>query len=72
MICRRTLCDNFDVIVCKIEMHRLFSEKKFDYPVIKIHNMLDANKLFFKVHFMFMIKVQVGVCSVCYITGNCT
>ena len=35
----------------------------------------DAGKLLkvhFKVHFKFKLKVELEVCNVCYITGNCS
>ena len=38
--CRRTSCDTFNIIFCKIEMHHLFLvEEKIHYPVIKILKM---------------------------------
>ena len=41
-----------------------------DPPNVTTH-LTDASKLF-KVHFMFKLKVGLEVCSVCYITGNCS
>ena len=73
--CRRTSCDAFDVIFSKIKMQRLFlldeilltSNKD---PQNVPNRLKDAGKLL-KVHFMFKLKVELEVCSVCYITGNC-
>ena len=35
------------------------------------NRLIDASK-FLKVHFMFKLKVELEVCSVYYITGNCS
>ena len=43
-----------------------------NYDPQKVANCLkDAGKLL-KVHFMFKLKVELEVCSVCYITGYCS
>ena len=40
-------------------------------PQTVANHLTDASKLL-KVHFMFKLKVELEVCSVCYITGNCS
>ena len=35
------------------------------------NHLKDASKLL-KVHYMFKLKVELEVCSVCYIAGNCS
>ena len=36
-----------------------------------VNRLKDAGTLL-KVHFMFKLKVELEVCSVCYVTGNCS
>ena len=72
---RRTSCDAFDVIFCKIKMHRLFSLDEIPLPSNTdpqnvAYCLKNVCKLL-KVHFMFKLKVELEVCRVFYIPGNC-
>ena len=37
-----------------------------------VANRLKDAGMLLKVHFMFKLKVELEVCSVCYVTGNCS
>ena len=73
-VCRRKSCDAFDVIICKIEMHCLFSVKKdsisLSFRSVKCHLTHKGCKSLVYVHFMFHFKVQVEVYGICFITSN--
>ena len=73
-----------NVAACRVTLLTLFSAKSkctVSFPLMKIpltsnkdpqnvaNRQKDAGKLL-KVHFMFKLKVNIEVCSVCYITGN--
>ena len=75
-----------DVAARRVTLLTLFSVKSkctVSFRLMKIplisskdpHNndnrLKDADKLL-KVHFKFKLKVELEVCSVCYITGNCS
>ena len=68
--CRRTSCDAFDVIFSKIQMMKIPLTSNKDLQNVA-NRLKDAGKLL-KVHRMFKLKVELEVCSVCYITGNCS
>ena len=73
--CRRTSCDAFDFIFSKPKCTVSFRLMKIPLtsnkdPQNVAYRLKDAGKLF--KHRMFKLKVELEVCSVCYITGNCS